>query len=119
MSVIARRTVSILPASTSERRVSRSRRPVACVVSNSCSSLASGQFGLGFLYSGELFFRRLGDEVVSAVEAEVGDKEHIDTERNERCPDVHDKARDTTGFPYQTRFSGSAGSGRPSAGRSR
>src|SRR5687767_4541180 len=93
MSVIARRTVSILPASTSERRVSRSMRPAACVVSNSCSSLASGQFGLGLLYSGELFLRRLGDEVVPAVEAEVGEEERVDPERDERGPDIHDKGR--------------------------
>src|SRR5687768_3400468 len=94
MSVIARRTVSIFPASTSERRVSRSRRPIACVVSNSCSSLAAGQLGLGLLYRGELFLRRLGYEVVAAVEAEVGEEERVDAEGDERRPDVHDKGRD-------------------------
>src|ERR687889_1434032 len=93
MSVIASRTVSIFPASTSERRVSRSTRPFACVVSNSCSSLASGQLGLGLLYGGELFLRRLGDEVVSAVEAEVGEEERVDPEHNERRPYIHDEGR--------------------------
>src|SRR5687768_7188246 len=93
MSVIARRTVSIFPASTSERRVSRSRRPIACVVSNSCSSLAAGQLGLGLLYRGELFLRRLGYEVVAAVEAEIGEEERVDAEGDERRPDVHDKGR--------------------------
>jgi hypothetical protein len=46
-------------------------------VSNSCSSLASGQLGLGLLDSGELFLRRLGDEVAAAVEAEIGEEERI------------------------------------------
>src|SRR5215207_5931973 len=98
MSVIPRRTVSILPASTSVLSVSRSRRPAAWVVSNSRSSLAnalaSGQLGLGLLYRGELLLGRLGNEVMSAVEAEVGDKEHVHPERDERRGLVHDKGRD-------------------------
>src|SRR4028119_2059832 len=91
MSVIAMRTVSIRPASTSALKVSRSRRPFGFVSMG--SFLASGQFGFGLLDGSELLLRGLGDQVVAAVEKEVNDKERVDAERDERRRRVHYKGR--------------------------
>src|ERR687897_2327188 len=105
MSTIPMRTVSILPASTSDFSVSRSSRPWTCVESTVfCSFLATGQLGFGPLYRRELLFRRLGHEVVAAVEAEVGDEEHVDAEHDERRPNVHDKGRDDRENRQNTRY---------------
>src|SRR5215207_3007893 len=101
MSVIARRTVSILPASTSERRVSRSRRPWTCVESKirllSIGSLLAAllpQFGLGPFDSLELLLRRLGDEVVTAVEGEVGDHDSVHDRRPDQHPGIDEETSD-------------------------
>src|SRR5829696_6052098 len=100
MSVIARRTVSIFPASTSERRVSRSRRPWTCVESK-IGLLSFGlqlaallpQLGFGPFDRLELLLRRLGDEVVSAVESEVGDHDSV----HDRRPDQDSGVDEETG----------------------
>src|SRR3712207_587658 len=89
MSVIAMRTVSIRPASTSALRVSRSRRPFGFVSMG--SFLAPGQLGFGLFDGGELLLRGLGYQVVAAVEAEVEEEEDVDAERYERRRRVHDK----------------------------
>src|SRR5919107_3299497 len=101
MSVIARRTVSILPASTSERRASRSRRPWTCVESKimllSFDLLLAAllpQLGFGPFDSLELLLRRLGDEVVSAVEGEVGDHDSVDDRRPDQHPGVNEETGD-------------------------
>src|SRR5215212_3336413 len=101
MCVIARRTVSIVPASTSERRVSRSRRPPICVESKirllSFGPLPAAlllQLGFGPFDSLELLLRRLGDEVVTAVEGEVGDHDSVD----DRRPYQHPWVDEETGY---------------------
>src|SRR5919107_5725426 len=104
ISVIARRTVSNLPASTSERRVSRSRRPWTCVESKirllSFYALLTAllfQLGFGLFDSLELLLRRLGDEVVTAVESEVGDHDSVDDRRPNQHPGVDEEAGDYGG----------------------
>src|SRR5215213_4768459 len=101
MSVIARRTVSILPASTSERRVSRSRRPWICVESKirllSFGPLLAAllpQLGFGPFDRLELLLRSLGDEVVTAVEGEVGDHDRVDDRRPDQHPGVDEETGD-------------------------
>src|SRR5215218_1651288 len=101
MSVIARRTVSILPASTSERRVSRSRRLWTCVESKirllSFDLLLAAllpQLGLGLFYGLELLLRRLGDEVVTAVESEVGNHDSVDDRRPDQDPGIDEETGD-------------------------
>src|SRR5919107_3558086 len=104
MSVIARRTVSILPASTSERMASRSRRPWTCVESKimllSFDLLLAAllpQLGFGPFDSLELLLRRLGDEVVTAVEGEVGDHDSGDDRRPDQHPGIDEEAGDYGG----------------------
>src|SRR5215218_3326682 len=101
MSVIARRTVSILPASTSERRVSRSRLPWTCIESKirllSFGLLLAAllpQLGFGPFDRLELLLRRLGDEMVPAVEGEVGDHDSVDDRRSDQHPGVDEEAGD-------------------------
>src|SRR3712207_449685 len=91
MSVIAMRTVSIRPASTSALRASRSRRPFGLV--SMASFLAPGQLGLGLLDGGELLLWGLGHQVVSAVEEEIDYEERVDAEHYEGRVAVHDKRR--------------------------
>src|SRR5919112_1763864 len=104
MSVIARRTVSILPASTSERRASRSRRPWTCVASK--IRLLSFDLLLAALLPQlrfcpfdrlELILRRMGDEVVSAVEGEVGDHDSVDDRRPDQHPGIDEETGDYGG----------------------
>src|SRR5919112_2970464 len=101
MSVIARRTVSILPASTSERRVSRSRRPWTCVESKirllSFGSLLAAllpKLGLGPFDSLKFLLRRLGDEVVTAVESEVGNHDSVHDRRPDQHPGIDEETSD-------------------------
>src|SRR5215217_1789361 len=95
------KTKSILPASTSERRASRSRRPWTCVESKirllSFDLLLAAllpQLGFGPFDRLELLLRRLGDEVVSAVEGEVGDHDSVDDRRPDQDSGVDEETGD-------------------------
>src|SRR5215217_8665765 len=55
------------------------------------SSLASGELGFGLLQRLELLLRRLGDEVVTAVECEVGDHDRIDDRSEEHTSELQSR----------------------------
>src|SRR5829696_6441494 len=81
-------------------KVSRSGRPWTCVESKirllSFGPLFAAllpQFGFGPFDSLELLLRRLGDEVVTAIEGEVGDHDSVD----DRRPNQHARVDEETG----------------------